>query len=43
MRNKKIEQISLLDHTSMEIDNPAEKCPEKNFLEVTNISTDDIR
>ena len=43
MRKNKIERISLLDHTSIEIDHPGERCPEKNFFEVTDISTDDIR
>ena len=43
MRNQKIEQISLLDHTSMEVDHPSERYPDKNIFEVTDISTHGIR
>ena len=43
MRNQKIEQISPLDNTSMEIDHPSERYPDKNFFEVSDISTHGIR
>jgi len=37
------EKITFLNHTSIKIDHPGERCPEENFSEVTDISTDDIR
>ena len=43
MRKQKIEQISLLDHTLMDIDHPSEMYPDKNFFEVSDISTHGIR
>ena len=43
MRKKKLEKIIFLNHTSIKIDHPDERCPEENFSEVTDISTDDFR
>ena len=45
MRKKKLEfqKITFLNHTWIKIYHPDERCPEENFSEVTDISTDDIR
>ena len=43
MRKKNLEKITFLNHTSIKIYHSDERCPEENFSEVTDISTDDIR
>ena len=43
MRKKKLKKITFLNQTSIKIYHSDERCPEENFSEVTDISTDDIR
>ena len=43
MRKKELEKKTFLNHTSIKIYHSDERCPEENFSEVTDISTDDIR